>query len=808
MNPLDHVSRKILIGLFVLIPGLFLVAQESTNQDEDEIEELEAFIGNDVPIEDSILPTTRPFESVYGLNRNILETPRNVTIISREQLDAIGVSDVRDFTKLTTSAYTRTNFGAPTTPDIRTQIADQYINGVRRGLTSNGNGLPVNFNAVESVNILKGPATVVHGSSQYVGGYIDLITKRPFFDKARGSVSITAYDWGKLAWNIDYGAPINKNSAFRFSYSGQYDSEGYYENEERNLHAIYGAYSYKSDGNYELFVNGEILWGRYTENFGYNRVTQALIDRREYSTGTNVNNGTVATPDDPQNATNTVSGFPVQNVIAWTGSTQIGTRQRLLAPGDNSDGFNFSVQAIQTWDIDDDSAFVNNTYFNYIKRDTLSSYLYSEIIDPAWMIENRFEYRNNNIEADWIFSKINTGVAIRYQQVKAYNDFFNEPAAVWDLIKQIAGVDYTRSTNYPGFGSAPVPGWEGRFATAGFINGDTGDSSALNIGPFIQWVGYLGENENVIIDLGGRYEWMDTDYDDPLARDALFTPLPDGFSQSFSEWLYNYNASLTWKINESFRLYGTYQESQNPAGAVGNGGGIAGGITAEDLKTEAKLVEGGAKFSFLENTLFASVAVYNQERVNRNQDGSTNNFDTTGFEFETNYQPNHNFYVTFGFTAFDAKTDSPEFYVTNTTTMWDPDANGGQGAEVPRVDFGSFVGNWIAQGSPELKVQGVPNYITNALVNYKMDNGFGFNLGAVFTGRIKQNTRGTLYIPDQYSFNGAVYYEAEKWAARLNIYNLTNERNWAPPNAVYGDESILLEPGRQLELTVSYFWGD
>ena len=45
----------------------------------------------DTPIEDSVLPTVRPFSSAFGLDSNILDVPRNVTVISREQLDTIAL---------------------------------------------------------------------------------------------------------------------------------------------------------------------------------------------------------------------------------------------------------------------------------------------------------------------------------------------------------------------------------------------------------------------------------------------------------------------------------------------------------------------------------------------------------------------------------------------------------------------------------------------------------------------------------------------------------------------------------------------
>ena len=157
---------------------------------------LENFEVKDVPIEQQILPTARPFNSVFGTDDNIIDVPRNVTIISRQQLNDINIDSVLDFSKLTSSSYTTTNFGAPSNPSIRGQTADLFINGMRGRITSNGNGLPLDFNSIESVNIVKGPGTAVQGTSMYVGGFIDLITKRPFTStasRARSAATVGSY---------------------------------------------------------------------------------------------------------------------------------------------------------------------------------------------------------------------------------------------------------------------------------------------------------------------------------------------------------------------------------------------------------------------------------------------------------------------------------------------------------------------------------------------------------------------------------------------------------------------------------------
>ena len=152
--------------------------------------QMEKYNVNDVPLSQQILPTARPFTSVFGTEDNILDVPRNVTIVSRAQMDTIDIQDVTDFSKLTSSSYTDSNFGSPANPTIRGQSADVFMNGMRQRIGESGDGMPIDFNFVESVNIVPGPATAVQGASAYVGGFVDLISKQPFFDKAQSSIQL------------------------------------------------------------------------------------------------------------------------------------------------------------------------------------------------------------------------------------------------------------------------------------------------------------------------------------------------------------------------------------------------------------------------------------------------------------------------------------------------------------------------------------------------------------------------------------------------------------------------------------------
>ena len=75
------------------------------------------------------------------------------------------------------------------------------------------------------------------------------------------------------------------------------------------------------------------------------------------------------------------------------------------------------------------------------------------------------------------FASINTGLDLRYQKTKAYDDYFTEPANVWDLTKDHKYIDVYNSIYFPNpFTSFAVPGWPGRYATDGVTNGDTNHS--------------------------------------------------------------------------------------------------------------------------------------------------------------------------------------------------------------------------------------------------------------------------------------------------------------------------------------------
>jgi Outer membrane receptor for monomeric catechols len=747
----------------------------------DETVQLERFEVSEVPLEQQILPTARPFTSVFGTSDNIVDVPRNVTIISRQQLSDISIESVLDFSKLTSSAFTTTNFGAPANASIRGQSADVFLNGVRSRITSNGNGLPLDFNSVESVNIVKGPATAVQGTSMYVGGFIDLVSKRPYFDGFKGSASYTIGSYSTHRWTIDVGGPASSALAYRFSYSGE-DSEGYFENGFKKTHSFYGALTWRPTKSYELFLNGQYFYANYTENWGVNRVTQNLIDHGLYTTGINVNNDSAGSPSDPQNSQNVLG---TGNEIAWGPEVKLNRHKRLLRPGNDSFGQEYNLQAIQTFRATPDLTVKNTSFWSYTKRDTLSTYYYTEIIDPSTFMENRTEVI---IEKE-TFS-LNTGLDLRYQRTKAYDDYFYEPANVWDLTKDPAYIDVYNSPDFTANHGFPVPGWPNRFAQPGIFNGDTNDSRGVTVGPFAQSTFDFTPKFSVVA--GAR-----ADYFKAKVREPLFPGNPE---DEIDVWLPNLNGSLIYKPTEKSSVYLTYNYSKNTSGAVGNGGGITGWagepdangnwyLDKESFQQPSRLLELGTKYALYDNRMFLNFAIYDQKRTAKSTSSTViQEFEYKGFEAEMNFQPNKRIYAAVSYSYIDAESSAGFQY-----GLFDGASEMPPGNSNGTVPIGTVT-----------RVSGLPEHLFNALVSYSMENGLTFTANAVVTGKMNNNTAGTVVIPTQYTIDAAVSYTIGKWMLRAQVLNVTNEENWSPPNAVYGNGSILALPGTQVQFTARY----
>ncbi len=774
-----------------------------------------------VPVNENVLPTSISSSSTYGIDLNVMDTPRNATILSRAQLDSVNIQDTRSFSYLTSSSYTDSAFGGPNIPRIRGQYGDVFFNGMRSSFTSNGYGAFLSFNSIETVNITKGPASVMGGPGPGVGGSVDLITKLPNVQEFTGTASVDFSTTDQRRWSLDFGGPIAGTSmAYRISYSGE-QSDSYFIGHFFDEHSLYGALVAQPNSDYSVRFNSEATIQNYEENVGVNRVNQQLIDNGLYLTG--------APP------LSQVSGFGTDVIMG----NPVKLNPRITideAPGTSGHSFLYNAQAIQTLQLGDGADIENNTFFNYENRDNQAMYYYADDAKDTFSIENRTAYQrkfstpvgDNGLSFD---SSINAGFTMRYAHVNYISNFNNESVSVYDISGNPANWIFPVSAEAGG-GAFPYVSADGRiqYGVPGRdpVNaGDTQVSDTYDIAAFFEHrIQFIPE---VSLLYGARYDLVHVDELDPLGPDVY-----DGLWKYHSTAWYglaNGNLSPVYQFAPWGTFYLTYDYTQNISGSAGDGGvGTFGQSDRAALQQTSRLYEAGLKFNLLDNKLFAGSALFNQQRfVPTGPDGtSTSKAKITGIETELNYQPERAFYATASYSYIRTRLDSAAGFYNFPAQ------------EGLNVDGG---GTGVAfSGGQHFNDPGVPQHVFNFLGNYRFNSGLGFRMGVQVTGPIDTTTSGYLnlaqmvnnwsylgittpkqlvsngllpasvladngyykspQIPWQYTLNASVYYETGPYLITLSLYNLTNQNNWESSDPYYGNDFIVRADPFSADLSV------
>ena len=453
-----------------------------------------------VPIEEQVLPTARPVESVMGDSRSIIETPRSVSLVTKAQMTERGISRATEFNQFAPGVYTPARYGLANVPVIRGDLSEIYQNG-QRMLYSRNSSL-ASFNGVEAMDIVKGPGSAVYGpQGQGPGGYVNFVTKTPYQDSFHGELTTK---WGDLEsdshshfdpeWTLDFGGPINDKLAYRVSYLGR-EGDGYYQNTKNNTQDIFVALAWHPNDKLSVDFNTEFYTSRFNEVIGINRVTQDLIDNGMYISGP------VSNPANPYFAV--IDASKAKRV-------KISPYQTINNPRDGDLAKKFTSQLIATYTIDDNTKLVNRTYGETQDSAKRGSYGYTEYVPTNWEINNRSEF-------DYAFTpKIGnyelpittiTGIDERYSRLISYQDFSSEPFQIWDVTQPATSFNFQKLVGSSTIGGAGLsaPGHPD-LGYQGFGAGDQ-DSKLWQNGLFTQWDTKVHEKFNIIAGGRGDYDW-------------------------------------------------------------------------------------------------------------------------------------------------------------------------------------------------------------------------------------------------------------------------------------------------------------
>jgi outer membrane receptor protein involved in Fe transport len=609
--------------------------------------DLDEIVVNGIRRGDLVLPTTVTSTSAYGLDLGVMDTPRNNTLLSKAQLDALNVQNPGGFSYLTSSSYSDASFGEPNIPRIRGQYADMFFNGMRDSFTLNGYGAPISFNSVDSIDIVKGPASVQGGAGAGVGGAIDITTKMPSFAKSTEQFNLEFDSQQKRRASFDIDSPLTSNVAARVSFTTD-DSGSYYYDMYFHQQSLFAAVLTEVTPRYSILVTGGVEDTRYRENDGINRVNQGLIDNGTYLTG------------NPEY----VSGFG--SPVDLTGTTVLNGRIIIdEPPGTGAHSLHAKAQIIQTFTASDNFSIVNNTFYDYMDRYNQTEDYYADTAKGSYTLENKTDFKIK-FPLSFVNNDIDAGFTYRYAHVLDIQNFVNEPVSIFDLSQspntwifpasqQAAAGAFLYNAAFghsqwglPGRFQGP-PGPDG-YSVAGFLNG-TVDSNLQDAAVFLEHRLQFSPQWSVLYGLRG--DVVQLNYSDPLGGPDYGAPpglstLPQSASTAWYG-LYNGNISVVYSPSSHVSTYLTYNKAQYVL-PTANDGAVA--VWGEDpswqLRQNTLLEELGVKLDLLDKSLFLSSAIFKQERtITTGVGGLAHTLaHIKGAEIELNYQPDPHFFAT------------------------------------------------------------------------------------------------------------------------------------------------------------------
>ena len=230
-------------------------------------------------------PKNSTVDGPFGDGIALKDIARSVTPITSEMIEQLNIIDLSDIQKVSPNSYSASGFGASSLPTIRGQLGELYQDGVRRQAGNNGFGVPMSFNAVEQIDVVKGAPPVLLGTSQRNGGFVNIHSKVAPTDDQFAHLTLSGGSWDHYRAQIDVGTDIVPNeSGIRLS-AEHIDNGSYYDYSGFKSDSVFVAFRLLPDDASTWDINVEYYDVEFTDNAGINRPTQALIDNGLYVTG-------------------------------------------------------------------------------------------------------------------------------------------------------------------------------------------------------------------------------------------------------------------------------------------------------------------------------------------------------------------------------------------------------------------------------------------------------------------------------------------------------------------------------------------
>ncbi len=793
-------GRRLTVCVLVAWLAVGWLASAEEDAAEPEVDETITVHG-DAANRVSIVPA-EPVDAVFGLDKSLFETPRSATSIAVETMDSLGMTDIDDLVMLSASSFTQSFFGVSGSLDLRGTSGENYFNGVRR-LDNPGNyATPIG--AADRVDIVRGPASVIHGPGK-IGGYMNFVPKSAradtgqFLEKPTGEVSVSAGSWDRAVLAAEVGGPGEfANRRFGYYLYGEWEDSGSYYRDTATANAVLQA-TFNVEANDRL----RLVWGGMYHDYdgneigGWNRLTQDLIDHGTYLTG-------LARPLDTDgdgfvshaeyDAANGGAGL-FEFVVDPAG------RDGPIVPGGD---FGLDPDTVGTARLGGDQVLVAA---DDVLR-TEDFVFYADVhfdAGPNWQVTNKlyFEGYDHLSEVAYGFAEFADSRAFEERLVIAYSPAMQRGRIRLLVSPSIRRTDFEHANDFANehFDRRDLTGpstARDRRLLATRIDRDYSDyskgsytSMGLAVLADLDWDNGL----NAVIGIRPERIYLDSRQPAGLTRGG--EPAAASGTDEFLSW----TASLSYRTAGSLMPYATLSEQTTVI--AGQGAEILpSSVAADRAVATSRLREFGVKGAFLDGRLFGQAVYFEQERTDFSAQAIVTNQASRaeGLELELRWRATERVSVIAAYTNLE---------VVNLNTL----ANGGRfsflgAGDLPDTDpatfYGGTVGGFVTLASnPDAVRAGVPRHLSTVTALREWDHWRVFasvaDVASVYSGFSRR-----VRLPAYTLVNAGLRFDGRRWSITVSGKNLTDERYFRAnfPN-LFGGVVVLPELPRHFQATVT-----
>lgn len=734
-------------------------------------------------------PKDSIIDGPFGKDKNLSEIARSLTSISSDMLEQLSIDDLQDVLTLVPNTYSASGFGAPSLPTIRGQLGELFQEGMRRQAGNNGFGIPLSFNSVGQIDVVKGAPPVILGTTQRNGGFVNLNNKTPSLSGSDVKLQANIGSWAHYRGQVDANIVIQEGKS-GIRVSAEYiDNDSFYDFSQYQSEDLFIAYRLLPDNQSSWDVSFEYYDVDFTDNAGINRPTQNLIDNGLYITGQGVQPNGSLVP----------GAFAV---VSPTGEVPIARSTVLTDPDNINNAQTYVFHSTYERQLNSIHTLTNRSYYQYLDREEIAQNSFVEIIDGAQTAQNRIEINSiwdTDQQTIW-------GLDLRYNDVLGYSQFTTEADLPIDLLGSIeqrriplTEIQQARLVELrPGIFVSPGANYDlDGDGNNDFSLSDTTDSTTWQTGLFV-------EQDSNWSELFSTTFGLRADHYDVTARDPLPPAGQNAAQDSISKWLYSGSASARFQLNSELVSYATYSYSEATSNSMGGGTVLGAGnqINPLNFATENELYELGLKYSPADLPWYADASIFEQTRSLRNRDGSNTGIVAKGFEAQVFYQSNL-LWANLGYSYLDARYDNSASsqdsqQVADAFDHSRPDIIEGTGIGAP---------NFAGFAASNQRVQGLPQQTVSASAGYQILENWDISGSALYSKSYPLDYLATVLIRDQITINISTNFALnEQSTLRFEVRNLTNEKNWRPvfEGGYFGSTLVFPELPRNVQLTYTY----